>query len=43
VLVDAGRGALDVLGAFVVLAGEHGERSEPRAVGRGGEAAALMT
>jgi hypothetical protein len=26
----------------VVLAGEHGERSEPRAAGRGGEAAALM-
>src|SRR4051812_7830659 len=28
-------------GAFLVLAGEHGERTEPRAAGRGGEAAAL--
>jgi hypothetical protein len=27
--------------ALDLVAGEHGERSEPRAAGRGGEAAAL--
>jgi hypothetical protein len=32
---------LALLVRVVVLAGEHGERSEPRAAGRGGEAAAL--
>jgi hypothetical protein len=40
-VVDVALGALLVLDAVVVSAGEHGERSEPRAAGRGGEAAAL--
>jgi CO/xanthine dehydrogenase FAD-binding subunit len=40
-VVDVALGALLVLDAVVVWAGEHGERSEPRAAGRRGEAAAL--
>ena len=38
-LVDVARGALLVLVALVVLAGERGERSEPRAAGRRPKAA----